>query len=93
MDEIPCFIDFEASSLREDSYPIAVAWNLPNGHIRRFLISPLGVEGWSDWSEESEQIHGIDRLRLITNGWEPDYVYEEMQHDLRDQIICRRPEL
>ena len=83
--QIPCFIDFEASSLREVSYPIAVAWNLPNGHIRRFLIAPL--PDWDDWDEQSEAIHGIDRDRLIKNGWPPDYVYEELYHDVAQETL------
>lgn len=85
--KIPCFIDFEASSLRAQSYPIAVAWSLPNGHIRRFLISPAQVADWDDWSVESESIHGIDQQRLLQNGWPPDYVYEELYHDLKDETL------
>lgn len=85
MEKIPCFIDFEASSLREASYPVAVAWNRPNGHIRRFLIAPLNE--WTDWDDHSETIHGIDRTRLHKNGWPPDYVYEELFHDLANETL------
>ncbi|TVR46737.1 MAG: hypothetical protein EA402_02305 [Planctomycetota bacterium] len=82
MESFPCFIDFEASSLSERSYPIAMAWNLADGTIRRFLISPQGIDDWNDWDPASEAIHQIDRQRLISNGWAPDFVAEEFEHDL-----------
>lgn len=83
VDTYPCFIDFEASSLSPLSYPIAVAWNRSDGEIRRFLISPQGIADWSDWDPESQRIHGIDRQRLVANGWPPDYIIEELELDLQ----------
>lgn len=85
--DYPCFIDFEASSLSPRSYPIAVAWNLPSGVIRRFLISPKEIPSWDDWDPVSEATHGLDRERLIANGWAPDYVAEEMGHDLSGRKV------
>ncbi|TVR09782.1 MAG: hypothetical protein EA401_12635 [Planctomycetota bacterium] len=85
--EYPCFIDFEASSLSRQSFPIAVAWNKPCGEIRRFLISPQDVPEWVDWDPASEAIHGLDRERLVANGWAPDYVCEEICHDLAEQVV------
>lgn len=32
---LPCFLDFEASSLGVNSYPIQVAWSRPEGDRRR----------------------------------------------------------
>jgi hypothetical protein len=81
----PCFLDFEASSLSDDSYPIAVAWNRPDGHIERLLIRP--APGWDDWSPTSELIHGIDRHRLESNGWNVGYVADRLEEDLAGQRV------
>lgn len=35
------FVDFEASSLNPDSYPIEVAWSIPDDSIESHLISPF----------------------------------------------------
>jgi len=62
------FIDFEACSLAEDSWPIEIglAWIDARGKIRSSskLIKPH--PGWqhSAWSERSEKVHGIPRLKL-----------------------------
>jgi hypothetical protein len=65
------FIDFEASSLSDVSYPIEVGYaslNFENGEIVSdgFLIAP--ERNWFDWSKESEKIHGIPRVDCIQYG-------------------------
>src|SRR5262249_41640128 len=67
----PCFLDFEASSLSDKSYPIEVAWNFEDGSIESHLISPAEVSEWTDWSQESERIHGISRTELLSSGESP----------------------
>jgi hypothetical protein len=62
------FIDFEASSLNPDSYPIEVAWSNYNGTRESHLINPYSVEGWRDWSTSSQSIHGLSRSRLVRDG-------------------------
>ena len=63
----PCMIDFEASSLSSDSYPIEVAWSTPDGAIESHLIRPHW--SWTDWDEYAErEIHRISRETLRTDG-------------------------
>jgi len=72
----PRFVDFEASSLRAESYPIEVAWNDPGGTIQAHLINPLPVPSWTDWSEDAQAVHGITRHELSRNGRDPAWVCE-----------------
>jgi hypothetical protein len=60
------FLDFEASSLNDDSYPIEVGWAYEDGRTESWLIRP--AEGWTDWSSKAEAIHGITRETLATDG-------------------------
>ncbi|MGH8583686.1 MAG: hypothetical protein ACREWG_13085 [Gammaproteobacteria bacterium] len=71
----PCFMDFEASSLRHGSYPIEVAWSLENGRIESWLIDPSGVPAWTDWDTEVERdTHGLSRDMLRLLGRSPRWV-------------------
>lgn len=62
------FIDFEASSLSDDSWPIEIgyAWLNEKGKLRSCskLIKPHPTWPTSAWSEASEKIHGIPRSEL-----------------------------
>lgn len=60
------FIDFEASSLEENSFPIEVGWCDAAGNGEAHLIRP--VAAWIDWNPTSEQIHGLSRERLASEG-------------------------
>ena len=57
------FIDFEASSLTKDSWPVEIgfAWIDEKGKLRSDakLIKPHPSWSLSEWSEKSQQIHGI----------------------------------
>jgi hypothetical protein len=80
------FLDFEASSLSDRSYPIEVAWVFEDGASEAHLIRP--AEGWDDWDPESQAIHGIARATLVAEGTPPDVVAARMVavldgHDLR----------
>ncbi len=62
-------LDFEASGLGAQSYPIEVAWcDAVTGDQDTFLISPDTVQGWTDWDTAAEGIHGITRQQLLTEG-------------------------
>ena len=71
MTPLPLFIDFEASGLALESYPIEVAWSDESGRITSFLISPETVQDWQHWSDQAEFIHGIKRKTLISDGLRP----------------------
>ena len=70
------FLDFEASSLSDDSFPVEVAWVFEDGRERSFLLRP--VAAWTDWSDEAEQIHGLSRARLEAEGADVAVVANEM---------------
>ncbi len=58
-------IDFEASSLSRNSYPIEVG--VTNGtRVYTSFIRPM--DHWEDWSLESAEIHHIDRRTLFSDG-------------------------
>jgi len=59
---MPRFLDIEASSLSNSSYPIEIAWSDENENIESYLINPELIEEWTDWDFYSEhEIHGISR--------------------------------
>jgi hypothetical protein len=60
------FLDFEASSLGKQGYPIEVAWALSSGEEESHLIRPDPT--WTDWDLKAETIHGLSRERLQTEG-------------------------
>jgi hypothetical protein len=80
------FVDFEASSLSDRSYPIEVGWVFADGASEAFLIRP--APGWADWDPAAEAIHRISRAELLANGTPHDRVARRMTealagHDLR----------
>lgn len=60
------FLDFEASSLSERSYPVEVGWVFEDGRTETHLIAP--APEWDDWDPASEAIHGIARTTLLAEG-------------------------
>jgi len=83
----PLFIDFEASSLNMDSYPIEVAWSLEGGSIESHLINPDEVKSWTDWEEESQAIHGISKDTLSSRGKHPKWVAKRMNEVLAGKVL------
>lgn len=84
---LPCFLDFEASSLNPGSYPIQVAWSLPDSRIECWLISPAGIEEWDDWDSNAQAIHLIPRDQLYTHGRPPHEVAARMNAQLGGRIL------
>lgn len=83
----PCMIDFEASSLRSESYPIEVAWSTPDGSIESHLVRPHW--NWTDWDEYAErEIHHIQRATLEADGESPREVARRMNTVLAGQTVC-----
>jgi len=70
------FIDFEASSLGRDGYPIEVAWVFEDGGSESFLIAPR--EEWTDWDPAAEAIHGLTREQLVSDGVATEIVAERL---------------
>jgi hypothetical protein len=74
------FLDFEASSLSDDSFPVEVAWIFEDGRSRSSLLRPIAE--WTDWSVEAERIHGLSRARLEAEGAPVDQIAREMVETL-----------
>lgn len=66
------FLDFEASSLNKDSYPIEVGWVGEQDDGESHLIRP--APGWTDWDDQAASIHGITRAMLEREGEPHDRV-------------------
>lgn len=79
-------LDFEASGLESDSYPIQVAWNIGD-EVTSFLINPLSADGWTWWNADSELIHGIPREFLIENGSDIAVVAAAMIEQLSGKLV------
>ncbi|CAN7425423.1 hypothetical protein LJR225_002758 [Phenylobacterium sp. LjRoot225] len=66
------FIDFEASSLGDDSYPIEIGWVGEDGSCEAHLIRP--APQWIDWDPTAQAVHGLTRERLRAEGEPHDQV-------------------
>ena len=77
-------IDFEASGLTKNSYPIEVG--VTNGKFEyQAIIRPY--EHWTHWSEEAEAIHHISRDSLLSEGTRPNDIAIELNGLLVDQMV------
>lgn len=70
------FLDFEASSLSKDSYPIEVGWVAEDGREAEYLIRP--APGWTEWDPLAEAVHGISRQTLLRKGIPHEIVCERL---------------
>jgi hypothetical protein len=70
------FLDFEASSLSKQSYPIEVGWAGEDGSMERRLIRP--APSWTDWDDAAEAIHRIPRETLLAEGTPHDEVARQV---------------
>src|SRR4051794_22886002 len=78
---MPClsdivFLDFEASSLGKQGYPIEVAWVFASGEEESYLIRP--DESWTDWDVKAANIHRISREQLRSEGTPLDDIAKRM---------------
>lgn len=74
------FLDFEASSLSKQSYPIEVAWVFEDGRSETYLIRP--APGWDEWDPAAEAVHHIARAQLEAEGTAHDWVAQHMVEQL-----------
>lgn len=80
------FLDFEASSLSERSYPIEAGWVFEDGRGESRLIRP--APRWTDWDAQAEAIHGIPRAMLLSDGLPHEEVAREMVAVLAGHDLC-----
>lgn len=86
MTEIPThFVDFEASGIAPDSYPIEVAVVFPGGEYQA-LIQPAHY--WEHWSYDAQDMHQLTREQLITEGQPPLEVAKAMNALFDGKTLC-----
>lgn len=80
-------IDFEASSLRKNSYPIEVAWGESPRNITSYLLNPDYMDGWTDWNPKSVEYHGLTLDELRKHGVDPRQAAAIMVRDLSGKPV------
>jgi len=80
------FLDFEASSLNDKSYPVEVGWVWEDGREEAHLIRP--APRWTDWDLQAEAIHGIPRAELEEKGEDHAAVARRMIEVLSGHDLC-----
>ncbi len=71
------FIDFEASSLRPESWPIEIGLAWLEGRkvvVKSRLITPRVEWDPNDWDPKSEKVHGLQYSTVTTSGSGADEV-------------------
>lgn len=79
------FIDFEASGIAPNSYPIEVAVVFPDGEYQA-LIQPATY--WDHWSYDAQDMHQITREQLVNEGTPAIQVAQRMNELFDGKILC-----
>lgn len=79
------FVDFEASGIAPDSYPIEIAVVSVDAEYQA-LIRP--VYYWTYWSFDAQDIHGISREALLADGLEPSVIAAELNARFEGAKLC-----
>lgn len=77
---VPAILDFEASGLAPESYPIEVGYILSGGERYCALIKP--APDWTHWDHSAQAMHGISREMLASCGQPVRQVCEELNQRL-----------
>jgi hypothetical protein len=81
----PSILDFEASGLGIDSYPIEVGIILADGRKYCTLIKP--AHNWLHWDQSAEELHRISRGILLSYGKPIVEVANELNRLLAEKTI------
>lgn len=91
MNDIPLFMDFEASGLSSESYPIQVAWSATDGSVTEcWFIEPEPTYGWAleeAWDASAERVHGIPFTTLLEQGKPAAMIAARMNEQLDGQTV------
>lgn len=79
------FIDFEASGIAPDSYPIEVAVVSSEASYSS-LIMPACY--WAHWSFDAQDMHGLSQDQLREQGDTPNAVARRMNQLFSGQVLC-----
>lgn len=78
-------VDFEASSLGKDSYPISIGMHDIHSQAEDyFIISPAQVSHWNDWDYNAERIHQLPLNYLLQDGITPQESVKRIEKMLGD---------
>ena len=81
-------IDLEASGLGPQSYPIEIAWkNDFTGEQDSFLINPESTSNWDYWDEYAEEMHGLDRETIVSEGLDILDACKRLNETLKGQVL------
>ncbi len=86
----PVFVDFEASSLSQRSWPIEVGLSWLEGRrviVESKLIRPRSEWPEDDWSAKSEAVHGIPRCDL-NHAEAADDVVSWLRNVVRGRVLA-----
>ncbi|SFX29046.1 hypothetical protein [Marinospirillum alkaliphilum] len=83
--ELPYIVDVEASGFGRGSYPIEVGFARPDGTTSARLICPQ--PGWTHWNDEAQEVHGITREQLLSEGLPPVEVADWLNTELRGLTV------
>lgn len=78
---LPSFIAIEAVTSEEDSFPVSIAWSLPDGTIKQALIQPD-----EQWLEEGMALVGMMDLDLTLEAYSAAEVVKELIYDQLDDV-------
>ncbi|MDM9589495.1 hypothetical protein QUC26_17215 [Pseudomonas asiatica] len=78
------YVDFEASGIAPDSYPIEIAVVHPAGEYQT-LINP--VRYWDHWSYDAQDMHQISRDQLMSDGKPAVTVAQELNEIFSGQCL------
>lgn len=79
------FVDFVASGIAPDSYPIEIAVVSAEFEYQA-LIRP--VYYWTHWSFDAQDMHGISREALLAGGLEPGVIAAQLNATFIGAKLC-----
>ncbi|NLW04005.1 MAG: hypothetical protein GX029_02070 [Pseudomonadaceae bacterium] len=78
---LPSFMAIEAAASEEGSFPVSIAWSLPDGSIKQALIQPDEL-----WLEEDTALAGVRDLDLSLEAYSAAEVVRELLYDQLDDV-------
>lgn len=78
------FVDFEASGIHPESYPIEIGIVGPDFEFEA-LIKP--VRYWTHWSHDAQDMHGISRDLIESQGVAPIKLCQQLNERLSSQVL------
>lgn len=78
------FVDFEASGIHPDSYPVEIGIVGPDFEFEA-LIQP--VRYWTYWSHDAQDMHGITRYLIESQGVSPIKLCQQLNDRFSGQVL------